>query len=633
MKYLLFLLFPSSFCLGMDQKYSVSSISADMKEGVYAVVRERNSLFTILDRGHTRFQYHYAITILNSRGKNNALLTLEYDKLRKIRLLTASAYDASGNLIKKIKTSEILDRSSISDFSLYEDSREKQVDLRQPNYPYTVEFDYEIEMDYLYAIPSFYLYTNDEVSEEKSRYELVFPANLKPRFRTFLIDQPIYERRKDGNERFLWTFEKIKPKKFEDWSASFQKVVPNIIAAPSEFEYDGYRRNMDTWSELGRWQLVLNKNRDVLPPETIKHIRSLVSSAKDDREKVKILYEYLQGKTRYVSIQRGIGGFQPFEASLVDKLSYGDCKALSNYMVALLKEVGIKGYYTQIYGGENDRPIPPDFTIDYFNHIIVAVPLQKDTVWLECTSQVTPFGYLGNFTGNRYGLMITDEGGALVKTPTYSTEENLQIRTAKVIVNEDGDAMATAKTIYAGLQIENDGLDHIVHKNPEDQKKWIQENLSIQNFDIRNFSIKLTKEEEPEISVGLSLQLNRLASLSGKRMFIMPNIMNRSAFIPEKVTERQTNIVRKIGFIDIDTIHFQLPETVYPEFLPSQQKISSRFGDYEIRFQLNEKGLLYIRKLQIHKGEFPSSSYEEFREFYRKINSADNTKLVLLAKT
>ena len=55
----------------------------------------------------------------------------------------------------------------------------------------------------------------------------------------------------------------------------------------------------------------------------------------DPIEKAKIVYKYMQEKTRYISVQVGIGGFKPMLAKDVDRLGYGDCKALSNYTKAL----------------------------------------------------------------------------------------------------------------------------------------------------------------------------------------------------------------------------------------------------------------------------------------------------------
>src|SRR5207244_663743 len=103
-----------------------------------------------------------------------------------------------------------------------------------------------------------------------------------------------------------------------------------------------------SWQELGKFQVQLNSGRDKLPDAVKQTVHQLTDQISDPKEKVRILYEYLQRNTRYISIQLGIGGFQPFDASFVASKSYGDCKALSNYMYSLLKEANIKSCYTQI---------------------------------------------------------------------------------------------------------------------------------------------------------------------------------------------------------------------------------------------------------------------------------------------
>lgn len=618
---------------GADPKYSVSTIPADLKDGMYAVIRESESKFYIESRSSSTHYVRLVITILNSQAKQHASLTVGYDKLTKIESIKAAVYDAEGNQIKKLKQNEITDQSSISGFTLYDDSRVKHADLSQSVYPYTVEFEYVVVTKYLYSIPGFELYEDDEISTEKSSYSLVYPLELKPRYKLFNVPDPELTIMPDKRESLTWRFENIKPNKFEKFSPSSDKVVPNIKAAPTDFEYAGYVGSMKTWEDYGKWNILLNKGRDVLPEETIRKIKSLTQNMQSVEEKIKAVYEYLQNKTRYVNISEKIGGVQPFEAAVVDKTGYGDCKALSNYMVSMLKAIGINGYYTRIMAGEYATDIDTAFPSHQTNHIIVAVPTGKDTLWMECTNQVSPFGYLGTFTGDRKGLMITENGGKLVHTIRYNADQNVQSRSADVVVEKTGDATAKVTTVYSGLQYENDNLNFYLNNQYDDQKKWIQKNTNIPNFDITAFSMVNRKEKIPSAIVNVDFSLKRLASVSGKRLFLTPNLMNRSTYVPEKLDIRKTNVVIPMGYTDIDTIRYHLPEGIYPEFMPQPVKLKSRFGEYEATFTLDQDNLLYIRTIKMNKGEFPPESYNELIDFYRNLSKADNTKMVFLSKT
>ena len=122
----------------------------------------------------------------------------------------------------------------------------------------------------------------------------------------------------------------------------------------------------------------------------------------------------MQDNTRYISVQYGIGGWEPENAMAVDQLGYGDCKALTNYTMALLKTQGIDSYYTVLYGGVK-RDMNPEFTMMQGNHAILNVPTEDSTdIWLECTSQTNPFNYLGDFTDDRYALRIGENGGEII---------------------------------------------------------------------------------------------------------------------------------------------------------------------------------------------------------------------------
>jgi hypothetical protein len=152
-------------------------------------------------------------------------------------------------------------------------------------------------------------------------------------------------------------------------------------------------------------------------------------------------------------------------------------------------------------------------------------------------------------------------------------------------------------------------------------------------FDINSFSMKNIKKRVPSAVVNLDLSLRKLATVSGKRIFVTPNLMNRSTFIPEKVEKRKTAVITKTAYTDIDTIHYHLPDGIYPEFVPEPVVIKSKFGEYEARYTIDEKGLTYIRRIRKTPGSFPPEAYTEFIDFFRSINKADNTKLVFINKT
>jgi hypothetical protein len=621
-------------CLGADLKFPISDIPEELKKNVNVVIREDKTVYTINSRSTATMYSYVAVTIFNNKGKHFAERAVGYDKLSRIASMKANVYDGAGNLIKKVKASEIDDKSAFDGFSLYSDNRYKSIDLTQGSYPYTIEFEYEIQYKFLYAIDGTFLIPDEKTSVEHVSYQLIFPTHLAPRYKVLNINaEPVKSKTDRGLESLYWSLENLKPIEFEPYGETPREFLPQIIAAPSLFEYEGYEGDMSTWENYGRWKALVIKGRGNLPESAKMKVTDITKNLSTTEQKVKALYEYLQNKTRYVSIQLGIGGLQPFEASVVDQVGYGDCKALSNYMVSMLSQAGIKGFYTTVKAGDFEDDLMMDFPSHQSNHVVVAVPNGADTLWLECTSQTNPFGYSGKFTGDRKAFMVTEDGGVWVNTPRYTTSQNVQLRTAEVFINNQGEATAKVKTIYRGLQYENDGLNHFLDDQYDLQKEWILKTTDIPSFDVSSFKVENKKDKIPSAIVSLDLNIKRLANVSGKRLMLTANLMNRNSFIPEKTENRKTEIVRNFTYTDYDTIRYHIPEEIYPEFLPESVKVKSRFGEYEASYKIEQGLIVYVRKMVVYKGRYPATSYQEFIDFYKSISRSDNSKLVFLTKT
>ncbi|MEQ6167676.1 DUF3857 domain-containing protein [Ekhidna sp. MALMAid0563] len=620
------------FHLVQSQNYSVENLPENLKNGSDAVVRFSEGEFEILSIDKAKYRTKAVITILNKDGNHNAAIGVFYDKLISVNNFSAFKYDASGKRIFKAKNSDFVDQAITTGVNFYDDNRIIGIDMRQDEFPYSIEYEYELTFKYLYFIPKWYFHSGISEAVEFSRYSIISPEDLKPRQQSVNTDNP-EESYEEGKLIWEWERSNLKAINPEPYGLSFKELAPHVIVSPSKFEFDGYRGDLSTWDGFAKWQNILNEGRSEIPQETADYIKKATHNLSDE-EKVKVIYEYLQSKTRYVSIQLGIGGFQPFPAKFVDDVGYGDCKALSFYTKSLLQEVGIESDYTLVYGGDNPPIINKDFPSPaYFNHVILNVPLAEDTIWLECTSQTNPFGYLGSFTGNRDALVISNEGGSIVRTPKYDLKENQRISNVEVKINELGNASLKIKNQYKGLEYEYGNLNFYVNYGKDRQKKWIQNSIDIPSFSIDYFEF-IHNKDIPSIELKTSLSANKLVSKSGTRYFLQPNIINKNKWIPNKNNNRTQDIIEDHAYWEIDTVIYELPEQHTVEAFFDPIEISSEFGEYYAEIKKGDDGkIIYLRTYKQFDGVFPNTSYENYINFHKQIVRADKKRISFKKKT
>ncbi len=179
-----FLVFAFSFPLSAQKKlmYPASDIPENLLKNSNAVVREDITKFEALNIGKGKTYMRFAITILNKKADHYAEVSIGYDNLRKIKSLKGRSFDRSGRLITQLKNKDIKDYSSFDGFSIYTDNRIKYFDLRYPDYPYTIEYEVEIEKDGILSFPGWRPYSGFNISSQKSSLEITVPENYNLRY-------------------------------------------------------------------------------------------------------------------------------------------------------------------------------------------------------------------------------------------------------------------------------------------------------------------------------------------------------------------------------------------------------------------------------------------------------------------
>jgi len=615
-----------------DRKFPVSSIPLPLLKNANVVKRMEQTEFTILNPGASVLKSHYALTILNENGRNHAALEIYYDKLRQVPSIEGILYDALGNEIKKLKNKDIGDQSAIDDNNLMEDSRKKVHNFYCGNYPYTIEYIVEQKFNTTFFFPSWLPQEDEDYAVEESSFSISFPPNYPVRYRAFNYrGEPVKFTGKDKTT-MTWSILNMPAIKAKFAVAAWRDLTTLVYFAPSQFEIQGYKGDMTTWKDFGLFQNSLNAGRDVLPQHVIDKVNSLTAGITDVKEKIRILYEYLQQNTRYISIQLGIGGWQPYEATYVAAKGYGDCKALANYMHSLLKAANIRSVYTIVYAGRSayaKTRLIEDFPSNQFNHVILCVPLDKDSVWLECTDQNIPAGYMSDFTANRKALMITEEGGVLVSTPRYGLNENEQIRTIQAVMDNSGSLNMSVNTVYTCVQ--QDELSSMIHSlSKEKVERYLQRRFQLSTYEVNHFNYSEKKSSAPKIDEQLTISVPNYATVSGKRIFITPNILNKAGAYLTEDSLRQTDFVLAPAYRDKDLVEIKIPEGYGIESFPKNISLHTKFGTYSISAKLENNKIIYSRTRELYEGSYPPADQKEIISFYNEIYKADRARIVLV---
>ncbi|MEL7376682.1 MAG: hypothetical protein AAFN65_06975, partial [Bacteroidota bacterium] len=466
-------------------------------------------------------------------------------------------------------------------------------------------------------------------SVEFAEYNVIYPTNNEIYLETNSLDEP-FNTMEDGKHKLVFRLENLPAPDWEWASPARMSNLPYLMAGFVRFEVDGYQGSMKDWESFGTFLRDLNDGRQSLPTELSNEVNQIAEGLDSDEKKITALYRLLQERTRYVSVQLGIGGWQPFDAAYVEENRYGDCKALSNYMRSLLAEVGIESWPVIIQAG--DRPyynINSDFAVNAFNHQILYVP--ESDMYLECTSSDAPPGYLSDFTCNRQVLLLTPQGGQLGHTPIPQPEDNRSEQNINIEIQSDGTADLDLVGVYHGARQDmlrgiNSGMSR------DEQLEYLHQRDYLPA--LQDVEYELTVDpDSPEASLNYSCSLDRYGRRMGTRLFVPLNRHFAYDFIPPADSERNYPIVLRQARSIVDTIQLVLPEDMEVESIGDAiTEFSHEAGTYRSEIQQKENLLVWTRELRLQAVELPADAYEELRDFYIQIGRADGRQVVLKEK-
>lgn len=594
-----------------------------------STIRASETVLDIKNFSKAVYSVKEALTIYDKEDKGLAQVVIYYDDFISVNHLSANIRDKRGEIVRTFSITDAEDYSATGG-SFFSDTRVKVLNLLHNSFPYTIEVEYEQTYSGLLNLPSWFPQGIGQ-SVESASFTLIDRGNTGVRYLTQNMDLEPDIQTEGGVKKYIWDMSFRLPVKREPLGPSTRELLPHVLVAPGRFKMESSEGIASTWKDFGKWYYDLGKETRVLPEEAKQEINLLVSGVSSDAEKVQILYNYLQEKTRYVSIQLGIGGWKPYSAEYVFNNSYGDCKALTNYMHAALEHVGIKAESVLIRNGVNSPELVADFPSNQFNHVIIRVTLENgEIIWLECTSKYLMPNRIGSGNEGKEALLITEEGGQLIKTPLTDHTENLSSTTLNFSILEDGNARLEGEVISKGF-MQDIILNTIIPVSEKERVEWVERGLEVDKRKVIDYDFTSILERDEKSKYSYVADLQSYASSSSKRLFVPINRLNRwQLSIPEEDSRTQP-VKFPYVFTETDSALFTTPESFEVESMPKDIEYSYSFGEYKATFSISDNNeLVYVRHFSIKEKSIEPDKYDAFKEFFDKVRYADSQQLVLV---
>ena len=396
----------------LDESYS----------GADAVVLFSRYEHEILADGRARFTTHFAAKLQSWRavadyGEAAVPYNASSQNIRVNRALTRFE-DGSMLRVGEDAIRDATPRAALA-FNLYSDTLWKVVSFSGLAPGVVVEYQVTVEDANARGGTDDVWFWNDAALQSKhpslgTEYGLRVPEEVDFRWKTYRAEVSLEERREDGFAVYIWRSGASGPFRAEA-GAPAAELTPRLALSSA-----------DSWEQIHGWYRRLLQDRGEVDEAFALAAGAAAAAGETQEERIAALCAFASRELRYVAIQLGAGAYQPRAASETFRRRYGDCKDMTNALIAALSLIGVEAYPALLNptdgGADVDIELP---SLGQFSHMILAVPDGSGGyVWYDPTEDALPYGRLPARDQGRLALILAPGGPEWARTPVDRAEAN-----------------------------------------------------------------------------------------------------------------------------------------------------------------------------------------------------------------
>ena len=609
-----------------------------------AVLLLAENTFTVQGNGKMKRIERRVYKILRPDGRRYGTIQADFDSETKIDSIHGWCIPAQGKDYE-VKEKEALETAlfGVPNGELMTDLKTKM--LRIPAADPGNIVGYEIEQEvHPYVIQDLWRFQEENAPVREAHYTLQLPPSWE--YKSVWLNHAEVAP-SGGAGQWQWTVTDVKPIRPEDGMPPWQAVAGQMIVSLIPPGGAG-NKGFESWADMARWQDGLDRGRRSASPEIKQKVADLVKADATPLGKMRSLAQYVQKEVRYVAIQLGIGGWQPHPATDVFTHKYGDCKDKATLLGAMLQEIGVESFYLFINTTRN-AVTPETPAVRWFNHVILAVRLPAGVtdsslravldhpklgklLFFDPTDEWTPLGSLRGELQANYGLLVTGDGGELLKLPQLPAELNGVVRTAKLSLSPSGTLSGDFSEQRNGDYGTQQRASLKSVSKDSDRIKFLESLIShsLSTFQITNASlVNLNRPDQP-FAYQYSLVAQNYAKAAGNLLLVRPRVVGiNSSDLLETREPRRYPVEFDGPSRNSDIIEIGIPAGYQVDDLPPPVNVDYGFASYHSKTEVNGSMLKYSRIFEVKELSVPVSKVEELKKLYRIIASDERNTAVL----
>ncbi|PKP08349.1 MAG: transglutaminase [Bacteroidetes bacterium HGW-Bacteroidetes-3] len=348
----------------------------------------------------------------------------------------------------------------------------------------------------------------------------------------------------------------------------------------------------------------------------------VLAASSSDSQKISGILELAKSKIKW-NHYNGLSKFNGTKKAY--KEGIGNVADINLNLVSMLNKAGFKASPVILSTKSNGIPLFP--TINGFNYVIAAVEIDNNLILLDATEEYSIPNVLPSRVLNWQGRILRENGSSesVVLTPSKLSETSSKM---SISINDQGVIEGLKRTQFSELYALNYRNKYAKIKEDDVILKVEAENGAIE---ISDFRIANKSEIYKPITEMYKFSSEDLSEKIGDKIYFKPLFFDAMTENPFKLEKRDYPIDFDTPFLVDNKVSIQIPAGYEVESVPENIAIGLRenYGTYRFNIKIEKNVINIYAVLQINTAIFPSTNYEEIKEFYKIIVNKNLEQIVL----